>query len=127
MLEKYFDCGPQGQSNYAQVAHGNVSWLKLAAALAAEAQGCQLQLLQDSIAQALVAKPAEVLALIDSSSKLEAKHICVPFLSSDEARERHVEQLKHSEIALLTVQTAQLQAARSSCLAEIARARVRLQ
>ncbi len=127
VLTKYFDCGPLGQPQYEQVAQGHLSWLKLASELTVPAQGCQLQLLQDSLARALVASPAAVLELVDSSSKLEAKRICVPFLSSDELREQHLVQLKRSERALLSVQAAQLRNARSSCLAEVTRARGRLE
>ena len=93
VLEKYFDCGPQGTPNFEQVAQGNVTWLKIAATLTSEAQGCQLQLLQDSLSRAIVAAPAEFLALVESSSKLGTKRICVPFLSEDEPREVHLEQL----------------------------------
>jgi hypothetical protein len=127
VLTKYFACTPQGQANYEQVAQGNARWLNIAAALTAEAQGCQLQLLQDSLSRALVIQPTAVLALVDSSSKLEAMRVCVPFLSADEPREQHLEQLKRSERALLTLQAPQLRAARTACLAEIARARGRLE
>ncbi len=127
VLGRYFECGPQGQRYYEQVAHGSVGWLKLAAALTAEAQGCQLRLLQDSLSRALTSRPAEVLKLVDSSPELEASRICVPFLSADEPKEQHLNQLGRSERALLAVKEPQLQSARTACQTAITRARSRLE
>ena len=118
--EKYFSCWEKSNaSGYAQVETGSVKWLQVATQLLKDSDGCYSLGLKDSIARALIAKPENVLPLVDSARNLEASSICVPFMAdeTDPAKVRsQLDTLRRLELALKRVSRPELQTQKKKCL-----------
>jgi hypothetical protein len=126
-LELFFDCGPAGTAAYDRVASGSAEWLAVAVRLLNGSDACYSLLLHDSIARALVHNPRGVLALVNTSSRLTAEGICLPFMSAEEDPKMHLLYLRRAESALRSVKAASLQAPKQACMQEVESMRKALQ
>lgn len=116
-LSKFFSC--EDESAYEKVASGASEWLAIAVRLLDAADACVAESLHDAIARAIVPAPTRVLALVDTTERLRAKYICVPFLSEDEPDATHLAFLIRAEKAVLSANSPSVAAARAVCLRHI--------
>jgi hypothetical protein len=121
--EKYFSCWEKNKAlGYEGIETGSEKWLKVASVLLKDSDGCYSMGLQSAVARALINKPENVLALVDSGANLEASYICVPFMTDEKnpgiLRER-LDTLNKLESVLRGVKNSKLQAQKNKCLARV--------
>ncbi len=120
-INKYFDCFDERA--YSQIEKGSKDWIALAVKLLDHSDACVSESLHNSLAIALLHKPENVLPLVNSSARLSASQICLPFLSADEPAKEHLQYLAKLQRALDAVKDKSYDVGKNACIAEIARLR----
>lgn len=119
----YFSCEDVNKAKgYDLVKRGSQAWLKIAARLVKDSDGCYTLGLTSAIAQAIVNNPEGVLDLVNTDFKLGADDICVPFMAdeTDPAVLRgQLKTLGNLERALKKITSLRLQAKKNSCLERV--------
>ena|SRR3989338_1755695 len=121
--EAYFSCWETTKAEgYKLVEKGSEGWLRIAALLIKDSDGCYTQGLQTAIALAQINNTEKVLDLVDSEKKLGAAYICIPFMADEVDPVKLRAQLKtlnRLESALKRVKAPRLKERKSKCLAYV--------
>ena len=124
VLSKYFDCGPNIGAGYALVERGSPNGVWLGATMLKYSDACVSEMLHSSLGSAMARAPSVVLPYVNTSPLLAAEKICLPFLSSDEPREKLRQVVTRARKTLLSVKG--LEGQKSACLREIKEATLAL-
>ncbi|HTY49197.1 MAG TPA: hypothetical protein VMB48_05865 [Steroidobacteraceae bacterium] len=115
-LQRYFGCG--AGSGYDLVAGGNPQAVALAISLFKYSDGCFSESLHSALASALLANPEVVLPYFNTG-QLGAGD-CIPFISAEAPKGTDESVIRRTEAALRSVTRPELQAAKATCLEQVA-------
>jgi len=118
--EQYFSCWETDKAiGYKYVEEGSGPWLRIAAHLVSDSDGCYTHNLQSAIAMAQIKNPVEVLSMVDSGKKMEAENICVPFMTDETDKSKLLAQiviLEKIENSISKVKSKKATSKRDRCL-----------
>lgn len=115
-LETYFSCENYDGSAYPAIAAGSGEWVALAEKMIAHSDACYTEGIQAALGEAMRKAPRRVLPLVDKTPALGAEHICLPFISDEQAIAAQAQELRKSRRAILAVKDRALSKPRGACL-----------
>lgn len=118
-LERYFSCEHFDDSAYPNIATGDRAWVNLAVRMLPHSDACYAEDILSALGKAMQKNPRNVLGYVNSSARLRADRICLPFISDEQPIRDQLEQLRAVKRAIAGVRSPALATQRKACLAEI--------
>lgn len=115
-LETYFSCEKYEGSAYEEIATGAQPWVGLAEKMIAQSDACYTEGIQAALGEAMRKAPQHVLGLVDKSTSLSARYICLPFISAEQPVAAQLEEIDTSRRAIAAVNDSRLAAQQAACL-----------
>lgn len=126
-LEKFFSCEHDEGTAYPKIATGNTTWVALGVKILGYSDACYAEGIVAALGQAMQNRPHVVLPYVNSSLRLTADRICLPFISDELPVKDQLSKVRVVKKSILRVSTPRLAAQKKACLDLINGFELRLQ
>jgi len=124
-IKIYFHCRDDRAFNL--IEQGARDWVSVATQLLPASTTCVNDRLRESLGNAMLKAPLNILPLVDSTPQLKAKNICLPTFDSDQPKTEILQTLWELEKQLNSVDNQSLQKQMEACIGEVNKLRDSLQ